>query len=74
VCLWGERLAAELSKSLTFHLVEKQAAFNFIDNPSRGGFSVRPTRVDVPRSRPALSREIDISGVTPLTVGLSRAA
>ena len=29
--------AATASKSVTFHLVEKQSAFNFIDNPPRQG-------------------------------------
>jgi hypothetical protein len=29
--------AAATSKSLTFHLVEKQVGFNFIDNPPRQG-------------------------------------
>jgi hypothetical protein len=29
--------AASTSKGLTFHLVEKQVAFNFIDNPPRQG-------------------------------------
>jgi hypothetical protein len=29
--------AARTSKSVTFHLVEKQSAFNFIDNPPRQG-------------------------------------
>ena len=29
--------AASTSKSVTFHLVEKQSAFNFIDNPPRQG-------------------------------------
>ena len=29
--------AASATKSITFHLVEKQTAFNFIDNPPRQG-------------------------------------
>ena len=34
--------AASTSKGLTFHLVEKQVAFNFIDNPPRQGFNQPP--------------------------------
>ena len=34
--------AASTSKGLTFHLVEKQVAFNFIDNPPRQGFRQPP--------------------------------
>jgi hypothetical protein len=34
--------AAGTSKSVTFHLVEKQQAFNFIDNPPRQGFNQPP--------------------------------
>ena len=34
--------AGSTSKSLTFHLVEKQTAFNFIDNPPRQGFNQPP--------------------------------
>jgi len=29
-------------KSITFHLVEKQVAFNFVDNPPRQGFNAPP--------------------------------
>ena len=34
--------AGGTSKNLTFHLVEKQMAFNFIDNPPRQGFHQPP--------------------------------
>jgi hypothetical protein len=34
--------AATSSKSFTFHLVEKQVAFNLIDNPPRQGFNQPP--------------------------------
>ena len=34
--------AGTTSKSFTFHLVEKQMAFNFIDNPPRQGFHQPP--------------------------------
>jgi hypothetical protein len=34
--------AGSTSKSFTFHLVEKQVAFNFIDNPPRQGFNQAP--------------------------------
>ena len=38
--------AGSTSKSLTFHLVEKQAAFNFIDNPPRQGLRQPPLMGD----------------------------
>ena len=34
--------ATSATKSFTFHLVEKQVAFNFIDNPPRQGFNQAP--------------------------------
>jgi hypothetical protein len=34
--------APAAKKSVTFHLVEKQVGFNFIDNPPRQGFSSGP--------------------------------
>ena len=38
--------AATTSKSVTFHLVEKQTAFNFIDNPPRQGLRQPPLMGD----------------------------
>jgi hypothetical protein len=35
-------VAAGTPKSFTFHLVEKQIAFNFVDNPPRQGFNAAP--------------------------------
>lgn len=35
--------AATASKNVTFHLVEKDVAFNFVDNPPRQGFRAPPS-------------------------------
>ena len=42
VGLSASAAAAGTPKSFTFHLVEKQVAFNFVDNPPRQGFDAAP--------------------------------
>jgi hypothetical protein len=38
----GKSVSPAAKKSVTFHLVEKQVGFNFIDNPPRQGFNSPP--------------------------------
>jgi hypothetical protein len=42
LCVPALAVAAGAPKSFTFHLVEKQIAFNFVDNPPRQGFNAAP--------------------------------